>query len=85
MLEQPDNTLKIQIKQTWPATANHLGRLYALGVDAYRLFPRIKQLARIQNSKLDGLTGSLNLDQQGRVMRTLKWARFENGEIQPLN
>lgn len=85
MLQQPEDALKTLIKQTWPTTANHLGRLYALGIDAYRLFPRLKQLSLIENSQLDGMTGKLSLDPQGRVVRTLKWAQFKNGEIRKIH
>lgn len=79
------NSLKNEIRQTWPSTANRLGRLYALGIDAYRLFPRIKQLAIIDNSRLDGMTGSLALDERGRIIRTLKWAQFAGGKVRTLN
>lgn len=85
MLGYRNNPLKKQIRQIWPATADRLGRLYALGIDAYRLFPRIKQLSVISNSKLDGATGSLALDDRGRVIRTLNWAQIRHGKIRKLN
>lgn len=56
-----------------------LRRLYALGVDAYRV---IAQLPRLQNSsaeRFEGDTGSLRLDEAHRLRRQPIWARFENG------
>ncbi|MDA1106956.1 MAG: penicillin-binding protein activator [Proteobacteria bacterium] len=56
-----------------------LRRLYALGVDAYRV---IAQLPRLQNSsaeRFEGDTGSLRLDEARRLHRQPIWARFENG------
>lgn len=56
-----------------------LRRLYALGVDAYRV---IAQLPRLQNSgaeRFAGDTGSLRLDDARRLHRQPVWARFENG------
>lgn len=79
------NPLKGLIQQTWPTNAHRFGRLYALGIDAYRLFPRIKQLSLIRNARLDGMTGSLQLDSDGRVVRSLSWARFAGGKVRPLN
>lgn len=56
-----------------------LRRLYALGVDAYRV---IAQLPRLQSSgaeRFEGDTGSLRLDEAHRLRRQPIWARFENG------
>ncbi|MDO9371054.1 MAG: penicillin-binding protein activator [Gammaproteobacteria bacterium] len=56
-----------------------LRRLYALGVDAYRV---IEQLPRLRNSsaeRFEGDTGSLRLDEAHRLRRQPIWARFENG------
>lgn len=85
MLEYRNDPIKKQIQRIWPSTAARLGRLYALGIDAYRLYPRIKQLSIISNSKLDGATGSLTLDDRGRIIRTLNWAQIRKGKIRKLN
>ncbi len=85
MLNQQDYELKTRIHATWPATSDRLGRLYALGVDSYRLLPRIKQMAIMSNTNLFGATGSLALDEQRRVVRTLRWAKIQKGTIRTLN
>ncbi len=81
MLDYDNSSIKQRIGTTWPATAGHLGRLYALGVDSFHLFPRIKQLAMSPNGALDGATGKLTLDQQGRIVRQLSWAEIQDGQI----
>lgn len=62
-----------------------LGKLYALGADAYTLFPYLQQLASTPGSYIEGETGRLSLDQQNRIVRTLPWAKFSNGIPQPLD
>lgn len=59
-----------------------LGRLQALGYDAWQL------IAALFNARggleampeIDGATGRLYLDDNGRVHRRLAWARFERGQ-----
>lgn len=55
-------------------------RLYALGVDAFHLHPRLRQLATVNQSHFYGTTGTLSLDQKRRVVREQTWAQFINGQ-----
>jgi len=84
LLSYQNNPLKQSISSNWPANATRLGRLYALGVDAYQLFPRIQLLSTNRENKLAGATGLLTLDASGRVIRTLEWAHINKGHIEPL-
>lgn len=59
-------------------------RLHALGVDAYRLYPRLPQLEKIKDARLYGATGALRMLPGGRLERELVWAHFKGGEAQPL-
>lgn len=59
-------------------------RLHALGVDAYRLYPRLTQLAQVPEMHIYGATGALRLLPNGRIEREQTWARFRNGRAQPL-
>ena len=81
MLNSSEKSLKHTVKRTWPSTADRFGRLYALGVDAYRLFPRLKQLILIPSSKINGETGSLTMNNYGRIIRELQWAKIRRGKI----
>ncbi len=57
-----------------------LARLYAMGIDAYRLAPRLSALANSQGAYYPGQTGGLALDPLGRITRQLMLGRFsENG------
>ncbi|SDS08179.1 penicillin-binding protein activator [Pseudomonas fuscovaginae UPB0736] len=79
-----NDPLRQQVTAQWPQAAGSLGRLYAMGVDAYRLAPRLGQLKALPDSRIDGLSGSLSMDQGQRVERQLPWAQFVNGQVQRL-
>lgn len=76
--------LRQQVASQWPQAGGSLGRLYAMGVDAYRLAPRLNQLKALPDSRIDGLTGSLSLGATQRIERQLPWAEFRNGQVQRL-
>lgn len=56
--------------------ANPLARLYAMGIDAYRLAPRLAALAKSPGAFYPGQTGGLAVDSLGRIQRQLALARF---------
>ncbi|WP_257264119.1 penicillin-binding protein activator [Endozoicomonas sp. ONNA2] len=76
--------LEQQINTLWQQSRGQLGTLYALGADAYKLYPRIQQLANLQGSQLPGMTGSLSIAPSGKVHRELSWQIFKNGQLTPL-
>jgi len=63
----------------WPEE-RRLGRLHAMGYDAYNLVASLYASRDGEIVDLDGATGELFLDQQGRVHRRLAWAQFQRGE-----
>jgi outer membrane PBP1 activator LpoA protein len=63
----------------WPEE-RRLGRLHAMGYDAYNLIASLYAYRGGEMAELDGATGNLFLDQQGRVHRRLAWAQFQRGE-----
>jgi len=69
--------------EAWPAQ-RQLGRLYALGYDAYQLVAALHGANVETELGIDGATGELWLDEQGRIHRRLAFARFEGGEAVPL-
>ncbi|UVM26462.1 penicillin-binding protein activator [Pseudomonas sp. B21-021] len=83
LLETSD-PLRQQVTAQWPQAAGSLGRLYAMGVDAYRLAPRLDQLKALPDSRIEGQSGSLGMTQSQRVVRQLPWAQFVSGQIQRL-
>ncbi|ROL63223.1 hypothetical protein BK634_30765 [Pseudomonas chlororaphis] len=76
-----NDPLRKQVAAQWPAAGGSLGRLYALGIDAYRLAPRIGQLKALPDSRVEGVTGSLSMSPSRRVERQLPWAQFVSGQV----
>jgi outer membrane PBP1 activator LpoA protein len=73
-----------QVVAQWPQAGGSLGRLYAMGIDAYNLAPRLSQLQSLPDTRIDGLTGKLSLNSAQRVERLLPWAEFQDGQVQRL-
>jgi outer membrane PBP1 activator LpoA protein len=78
------NSLRQQVVQQWPQAAGSLGRLYAMGVDAYSLAPRLGQLKALPDNRVQGLSGSLSINASQRVERQLPWAEFSGGQVKRL-
>ncbi|QLF95001.1 penicillin-binding protein activator [Pseudomonas sp. ABC1] len=77
--------LRLQVEQKWPQAGSSLGRLYAMGADAYLLAPRLNQLLAMPETELEGLSGTLTLSPERRIERRLPWAQFHNGQIERLD
>ncbi|MDB4536967.1 penicillin-binding protein activator, partial [Oceanospirillaceae bacterium] len=56
-------------------------RLFAIGIDAYRLFPRLEQLQAFNNSRVHGVTGLLQMNSQGRIFTHSSWGQFRAGKV----
>ncbi|GAA6152347.1 penicillin-binding protein activator [Pseudoteredinibacter isoporae] len=59
-------------------------QLYALGADSFALYPRLSQLAQVQQLQLQGRTGRLQMLHNGQLARQQDWAIMRNGKAQPL-
>jgi hypothetical protein len=59
-------------------------RFYALGVDAYRIAQDLLK-PRPEFAPLDGVTGYITMDRDGRFVRELIPAQFVQGETKPLS
>jgi len=69
--------------ESWPEQ-RRLARLHAMGYDAYNLVASLYALRGGSMVEIDGATGRLFLDSNGRVHRHLAWAQFQRGEVVPL-
>lgn len=60
--------------------SNHpLGRLYAMGLDAYQLMSRLAILSQSSNAQYHGATGLLSIGPNHKIERALSWAQIKNG------
>jgi hypothetical protein len=64
----------------WP-TEKRLGRLHAMGYDAYQLVAELFSARSGQMPEFTGATGRLYLGEDGRIHRRLAWAQFERGRL----
>ena len=78
---QNTDPLQNKIKSLWTNANTNLAPFYALGVDAFRLYPRLQQLKDISTTKVYGSTGMLTLDNENILRRKLLWAQFTKGQI----
>lgn len=69
-----------EIAKHWPTLTKTHGRLFALGIDAYHLIPRLRRLIINSDESYNGLTGNLKIDSQGRVHRELLLATYLKGK-----
>ena len=66
-------------EEYWPRQ-RRLGRLHAMGYDAYQLVAPLFASRGGPVAPVDGATGRLRVDADGRVHRDLAWAQFQRGE-----
>lgn len=67
------------VESNTPSGQGRFVRLYALGVDAFQLLPRLNSMQAVSGSRVSGVTGVLRLDPQNRVRREEVCTRFANG------
>jgi outer membrane PBP1 activator LpoA protein len=83
--EGKDPLRRADLKSAASHLATPLGRrLYAMGIDAYRLAPRLTALAGNPGASFSGQTGRLSFDALGRVRRQLILARFTQSGPEPV-
>jgi outer membrane PBP1 activator LpoA protein len=77
--------LKTEVENNQKRAKGNYARLYAMGVDAFRLYPRLKQLSALPHSKIFGVTGDLSIDGEGKIHRKMPFAIFKRGRPVSLN
>jgi outer membrane PBP1 activator LpoA protein len=81
VLDSGNNWKHLQegINEYWGPNVSRYARLYALGIDAWRIVPYLGELGGSMFGAYHGVSGNLTLDSQGVVNRSLRCARFSNG------
>lgn len=73
-----------QIAQAHPDSIEVFGKLYALGIDAWKLVNNLESLTTDSSTEIPGFTGQLSLTADGRIQRKLMWAQYQDGKTTPL-
>ena len=83
LLGDENSALHQLTDEQWPEGHGRYERLFAMGIDAYRLQGRLYLLNALPSSEMPGVTGRLRMQQQ-RIVRELNWAIFSRGEARAL-
>ena len=73
------NELRAQADKYLSGTRGQLGRLFAMGADAWQLSKRLPLLRQVETASIDGQTGILTMTGEGSIHREQLWAQFRNG------
>jgi uncharacterized protein len=84
MLDNSNNKDYRQINHYWPQESQRFSRLFALGIDAYRIIRSLRRLMLNPEESQQHNTGLLSVDKTGRVKRALLMATYENGRARLL-
>lgn len=71
------------IGRTLPTTQGGGARLFAFGMDAWKLVAQLDQLTRDPAAVVRGNTGELQIDGFGTIVRRPAWAVFSGGRSRP--
>lgn len=79
MLDNKNNLDHQNISKLWPDSSKRFSRLFALGIDAYRLIPSLRRLMINPQESVLQHTGALSVDSKGRIKRSLLMATYKKG------
>ena len=74
--ERSDALSRKALRDKLPNVSGPLARLYAMGIDAYRLAPRSADMGKSPGTFFPGETGGLTVDSLGQLRRQLLLAQF---------
>lgn len=79
VLNPADHQLRDEMNSNLRQAQGPLQRLRAMGIDSFRLYPRLQQFTDKNINSLRGTTGVLTMTENQRIHRSLETARFEDG------
>lgn len=68
-------------RQLFPMNTAANLRLQAFGIDAFRLYPRLRLLESGANAQIPGVSGALKLGPNHNIVRELSWATISDGLV----
>ena len=74
-----NDPLKAEVASNLRPAQGTLQRLRAMGIDSFRLYPRLQQFSDKDIDSLQGATGKLSMSDNGIIHRNLEVARFVDG------
>ena len=74
-----NDELKTKTTNLFPQNNALTLRLQAFGIDAFRLYPRLRQLEDIPDGQIYGATGLLKFGDNRNITRELNWAKVSEG------
>ena len=84
-LLQPDHPAVMAYRHMDTAESTDMKRLYALGIDAFRLMTHLLRLQSADTISFDGVTGHIRFAPPNRFIREPVAAQFEQGKAQLIN
>ncbi|MCW8944062.1 MAG: penicillin-binding protein activator [Sedimenticola sp.] len=80
LMSEGDSPLSMEnLAKTLPGSQGIYRRLYAMGIDSFKLLPHLGRLQSSSRETIDGKTGNLYLDSIRQVHRQLVWAEMIKG------
>ena len=76
--------VKTQLREAFPNNRGTADALFAFGFDAYRLANQMSRLTASTDGRIMGVTGILQLGQDGVIRREPVWAMARDGRFEPL-
>ncbi len=83
LLGQIDTSV-LRSRELFPQTNAQTLRLQAFGIDAFRLYPRLRLLAANSNATIPGASGVLRLGAGQNIIRQLSWATIRDGVVEAI-
>jgi outer membrane PBP1 activator LpoA protein len=77
--QRSDALSRKALRDKLPNVNGPMARLYAMGIDGYRLAPRITDMGNNLGTFFPGETGGLTVDSIGQIRRQLLLAQFTTG------
>jgi outer membrane PBP1 activator LpoA protein len=68
------------VSSIWNNDFDKYTRLYALGLDSYKIALQLADMHKMDKVGIAGMTGVLKIDNQHNIHRDLMWAKFVQGK-----
>lgn len=73
------SAIRQRIQKTWPTAYRYNPKLFALGVDAYKIIPELNKMAALPQFGIRAATGTLYLKNNHHIYRKLMWSQIVKG------